>query len=118
MKIRSYMLEDGNTVVATDDKRSQFEYNLLKHLNSDEIGEYAERVLGMVDEDECEADVKLVSDEDLVAELAYRGYSVVDEDLESNLDHLDSTLLDEIIAVFNTANWAERIELHKQITGL
>ena len=90
MKIKSYKLEDnpeGIKEIYVEDynSRSVFEYNILNHINPDEIQEWAE----------------------------YRGFTVTNIEL----DDTDQQLLDDILAVFEASNWAERKEIRDKICG-
>lgn len=53
-----------------------------------------------------------IPDDELVDNLQRKGYRIeVEEDLERNLDIIDSNLLDEIIGIFTSATIHERQEI-------
>lgn len=102
--------------------------DLLESVPDEHISSYARKWLDLKEEsslddfEEYEI-VKYLKDDDydfsedipndeLVDILESRGYRIeVEEDLERNLDIIDSNLLDEIIAIFTSATIHERQEI-------
>jgi len=120
MQIKSYTLED-NTIVTpkeSDGYRQQahFEYNLLRHLDGDEIKEYAEKNLDMVDEeDSLSCDVWSIENESLIEVLEKRGFSVYEGNQISELDYTDDNMLYEIVEKFKNGSWEERKYIYRMI---
>jgi len=121
MKIKSYTLEDDTIVTPKESdgfiNQSQFEYQMLYHLNEIEIKDWAESNLDMVEEEdcECECDVYSFSDGDLLEVLESRGYIVIETTVGGELDYVDQERLDEIIAKYSAASWSEREEIYKKV---
>ena len=118
MKIKSYKLEDnpeGIKEIYVEDynSRSVFEYNILNHINPDEIEEYAKNVFDMTKEDDF--DIYSLDNCDLIQVLEARGYIVDEPTVRKVFDDTDQQLLDEILAVFEASNWAERKEIRDRI---
>lgn len=96
-KITSYTLESGETINVEDStSRSVFEYNIMNNIDFDEIEECAESNCNMINEDDCESDVKDIDTDDLVYELNSRGYYVDEEETVDTLDLIDNRRLEEI----------------------
>jgi len=58
-------------------------------------------------------DISYFSKRDLIEELEHRGFSIN----SIKLDDTDQQFLDDILAVFEASNWAERKEIRDKICG-
>jgi len=58
-------------------------------------------------------DISYFSKRDLIEELENRGFNINN----IRLDDTDQHLLDDILAVFEASNWAERKEIRDKICG-
>lgn len=113
--------------------------DLLDEIDNECIEDYSRNNLGMRHENDFESDISDFDNDDLVKELKYNGYNfsreigeedciefleesgytVLDKnDVGSNLDYVDATMLDEIEKLFLTASCAERLEMYNKIFNL